>query len=87
MKPYSAMHTPPTMQVGMELTNADEGIEEAQQHAVDRGDGDGADGGVARDGDAADGLAVGGVGAAAKQRAHDGARRRRPAACGPGPDR
>ena len=25
MKPYSAMHTPPTMQVGMELTNATKG--------------------------------------------------------------
>ena len=56
------------------VDEADEGIKEAQQHTVDRGDSDGADGGVARDGDAADGLAVGGVGAAAKQRAHDGAR-------------
>ena len=55
------------------VDEADEGIKEAQQHAVDRGDGDGADGGVARDGDAAHGLAVGGVGAAAEEGAHDGA--------------
>ena len=58
----------------MELTKADEGVEEAQQdRSTPRRCDDGADGGVARDGNAAHGFAVGGVGAAAEEGAHDGA--------------
>ena len=57
---------------GDRIYKADEGIEEAEQDAVDCSEGDGAYGSVAGDGDAADGLAVGGVGAAADEGTNNG---------------